>query len=108
MELLINRSESLNFDLTAKNVSGHTGFHLACEGGHTNVVEMLKDKSESLKIDLTAKDVQGYTGFQLAVGSARPVDSRHWFLCTTQPTSPNPWTLGTRFPWTLGTRFCIL
>ena len=73
--MLINKSEkerknsfkeSLTFDFTPKNRFGHTGFHIACENGNTNIVEFLIDKSESLNFDLTSKNAWGHTGFHLA------------------------------------------
>ena len=65
--MLIDKSVPLELDLADQNVFGHTGFHLACQGGNTKVVELLLDKSESVNFDLTAKDILGYTGFQKAM-----------------------------------------
>ena len=66
VEILINKSEPTDLDVTAKDNWGRTGFHFACSSGQTNLVEMLIDKSQYLKLDLTATDDSGNTGYQLA------------------------------------------
>ena len=45
---------------------GQTAFHMACEKGHLNVVEILMNKSQELGMDLNAQDDYGRTAFHLA------------------------------------------
>ena len=58
VEMLIDKSEkerknsfteSLTFDFTPKNRFGHTGFHIACENGNTNIVTVVVVDDVSLQ-----------------------------------------------------------
>ena len=53
-------------DLKKKCSSGQTPFHLACDNGQDDMVEIIMKNSAKLNIDLNAKDFYGNTAFHLA------------------------------------------
>ena len=54
-------------NLNAKDKTfGTTAFHLACESGNSNIVDMLVQKSAEFNINLNEKDVFGHSGFHNA------------------------------------------
>ena len=52
--------------MNAKDISGKTGFHSACEEGHVKIVELLIKDSVEFNFDLNAKDSNGNSGYHLA------------------------------------------
>ena len=50
----------------SKNDNGKTAFHLACQNGHSKVVEMLIQISAKIGMKLNEKDDIGRTGFHWA------------------------------------------
>ena len=71
--MLVQKSTELNIDLNVKDEEGMTAFHLACNEGNVDIIEMLidlnqEDQSFQMKyhIDLNAKDEDGRTGFHFA------------------------------------------
>ena len=50
-------------DLNATTKFGHTGFHLACRNGHSDVINILMENAHNSSIDLNAKDVKNKTAF---------------------------------------------
>ena len=59
-EFLLSYSAKLGINLNDKGMrgthqNGRTGFIVACEKGHSNLVELLMRKSAELGIDLNAK-----------------------------------------------------
>ena len=62
----MHKSAKFYFDLNIKDNWGATAFHLACQRGRVNIVEIIMENSKQFKLNLTAKDNNGRTGFQLA------------------------------------------
>ena len=52
-----------NIDINAKSYYGCTGFNLACQKGHSDVVKLLMENAVAFCIDLKAKDHSGKTAF---------------------------------------------
>ena len=50
VDMMINNSESLKLDLTARTKRGNTGFQLAQDWGHTNVVNLIRSKMPRIAI----------------------------------------------------------
>ena len=48
LELLINNSQSLNIDLTARDNNGKTGFQVAQDEGETEVVNIIESKMPNI------------------------------------------------------------
>ena len=51
------------------DIRGETGFHIACQSGDVELVELIIKKSVDFNIDLNVKDCHGKTGFQHACSS---------------------------------------
>ena len=62
MEIILKTS----VNLIARNSSGDTALHLACENGKTELVELLIKSSKNFNIDLNAIKDNGCTALHLA------------------------------------------
>ena len=49
-----------------------TALHMACQYGHSNIVEILINKSIDFDIDLNAENAEGWTAFYLACQNDHP------------------------------------
>ena len=59
----------MKIDLNAIEENGMTGFHYACERGHSGVVKIIMENAAALSIDLNAKCTDySSTGFHRACG----------------------------------------
>ena len=50
MELMLDKADALQLDLTAKNSDGQTGFQVAQSEGRTAVVNLIKAKRPSIAV----------------------------------------------------------
>ena len=57
---------ALSIDLNTKSNGGWTAFHIACNEGRSDLVEVFMENAINLSIDLNARDRDGLTGFHQA------------------------------------------
>ena len=60
------RFDNYSIDINAKTKLGRTGFQLACQKGHSDVVKLLMENAVAFCIDLNVKDNSGKTAFRWA------------------------------------------
>ena len=53
----------LSIDLNAIDKDGMTAFHLVCQRGYLDVVNIFMENAAALSIDLNAMDKDGMTGY---------------------------------------------